>query len=446
MNLQTFTATTMIECLQKVKQCMGFNAVILHTRTYTKRTWLGLVRREFVEITAGKGMGGAQRQRAVVTTNTLVEPVKASPSPQREAAISQFRVAAATAARSAPAYVEGPVARALEPIGAVNLAIAAPTSMSTSTSPHQAPGRALLESPAATNIFSVQVARDVEDLKKLVSGLVDSIHRKDAPDVPEELFDYYLRLIQNQVATELAGEIMDTLKKQVRPEYMKNDSFVKDKLAEQIEKLIPTTGPITRTKKTGPHVVALIGPTGVGKTTTIAKLAAKLKLVEKKSVGLITIDTYRIAAIDQLKRYADILQCPLRVTNSAEDLREAVRSISDCEYILIDTAGRSPRDAMKINELRGFLDAAAPDEIHLVLCSTASQDCVELAVEKFGAVEFDKLIFTKLDEAAHVGVVLNAIRKLNKSLSYITTGQNVPDDIETGDGRRLARLILGEGL
>jgi flagellar biosynthesis protein FlhF len=81
-----------------------------------------------------------------------------------------------------------------------------------------------------------------------------------------------------------------------------------------------------------------------------------------------------------------------------------------------------------------------------VLCSTASQDCVELAVEKFGAVEFDKVIFTKLDEAAHVGVVLNAIRKLNKSLSYITTGQNVPDDIETGDGRRLARLILGEGL
>lgn len=445
MNLQTFTATTMIECLQKVKQAMGFNAVILHTRSYTKRSWLGLVRREFVEITAGKGMGGPARQRATpATNNSIVEPARTLASPQRVAAISQFRVAAGAAGRTSPAYVEGPVARALEPIGAVNLAIAAPASLSPST--HQSPGRALLESAAATNIVSVQVAKDVEDLKKLVTGLVDSIHRKDAPDVPEELFDYYLRLIQNQVATELAGEIMGTLKKQLRPEYMKNDTFVKDKLAEQIEKLIPTTGPITRTKRTGPHVVALIGPTGVGKTTTIAKLAAKLKLVEKKSVGLITIDTYRIAAIDQLRRYAEILQCPLRVTNSADDLREAVRSISDCEYILIDTAGRSPRDAMKINELRGFLDAASPDEIHLVLCSTASQDCVELAVEKFGAVEFDKVIFTKLDEAAHVGVVLNAIRKLNKSLSYITTGQNVPDDIETGDGRRLARLILGEGL
>ncbi|MBC8109370.1 MAG: flagellar biosynthesis protein FlhF [Anaerolineae bacterium] len=440
MNLQTFTATTMIECLQKVKQAMGFNAVILHTRTYTKRTWLGLVRREFVEITAGKGIGGPARNRAAPANNNFVEQTK-TPSPQRVAAVSQFRLATAAAGRTVPAYADGPVARSLEPIGAVNLALAAPP-----TQHNPQPGRALLESAAATNIFSVQVAKDVEDLKKLVSGLVDSIHRKDAPDVPEELFDYYLRLIQNQVATELAGEIMGTLKKQIRPEYLKNDAFVKDKLAEQIEKLIPTTGPITRTKKTGPHVVALIGPTGVGKTTTIAKLAAKLKLVEKKSVGLITIDTYRIAAIDQLKRYADILQCPLRVTNSADDLREAVRSISDCEYILIDTAGRSPRDAMKINELRGFLDAAAPDEIHLVLCSTASQDCVELAVEKFSAVNFDKVIFTKLDEAAHVGVVLNAIRKLNKSLSYITTGQNVPDDIETGDGRRLARLILGEGL
>ncbi|CAN5464873.1 flagellar biosynthesis protein FlhF [soil metagenome] len=422
----------MNECLHDVKRAMGIHAVILHTRSYTKRTWLGLVRREFVEITAGKGIGVPERRRTA--------PIEATPQNRSSSAVSQFRAVAQAAGRPVQAYVESAPTRVLQPAGAggAHLALGA--------LPAQQPGRALLESPAATNIFSVQVAKDVEDLKKLVSGLVDSIHRKDAPGVPEELFDYYLKLIQNQVAQELAGEIMTTLKKQIRPEHLKNDAFVKDKLAEQIEKLIPTTGPITRTKRAGAHVVALIGPTGVGKTTTIAKLAAKLKLVEKKRVGLITIDTYRIAAIDQLKRYADILQCPLRVTNAAEDLREAVQSMSDCEYILIDTAGRSPRDAMKINELRGFLAAAAPDEIHLVLCSTASQDCVELAVEKFSAVQFDKVIFTKLDEAAHVGVVLNAVRKLNKSLSYITTGQNVPDESETGDVRRLARLILGEGL
>ncbi len=115
----------------------------------------------------------------------------------------------------------------------------------------------------------------------------------------------------------------------------------------------------------------------------------------------------------------------------------------DCDYILIDTAGRSPNDSLKLGELKTFLAAVNPDEVHLVLSSTASQECVELAIAKFADVRVDKIIFTKLDEAAHVGVVLNVIKKVNKSLSYITTGQDVPDDIEVGKGRTLAKLILG---
>src|SRR5205085_5547961 len=141
------------------------------------------------------------------------------------------------------------------------------------------------------------------------------------------------------------------------------------KLSELLEKLLPISGPITRKKTTGPHIVALIGPTGVGKTTTIAKLAANLKLRENHSVGLITIDTYRIAAVDQLKKYADIIGSPLRVVNTPEELREAVAAMSDCAFILIDTAGRSPTDTMKLNELKNLLDAVEPDEVHLVLSS-----------------------------------------------------------------------------
>src|SRR5688500_49090 len=120
---------------------------------------------------------------------------------------------------------------------------------------------------------------------------------------------------------------------------MSNASFVRDKLAEQLERLLPVSGPIARTKARGPHVVALVGPTGVGKTTTIAKLAANLKLREKHSVGLITIDTYRIAAVDQLRRYADIIGSPVRVANTAEGLRDAVASLQDFDFLLIDTAG-----------------------------------------------------------------------------------------------------------
>jgi flagellar biosynthesis protein FlhF len=114
--------------------------------------------------------------------------------------------------------------------------------------------------------------------------------------------------------------------------------------------------------------------------------------------------------------------------------------------LLIDTAGRSPNDALKLNELKGILAAIEPDEVHLVLASTASQQCLELAVSRFGEVRTDKILFTKLDEAANVGVLLNVVRKVNKSLSYVTTGQDVPDDIEVGNGKRLAQLILGESL
>jgi flagellar biosynthesis protein FlhF len=133
----------------------------------------------------------------------------------------------------------------------------------------------------------------------------------------------------------------------------------------------------------------------------------------------------------------------LSVTNSPEELRKAVASMRDCEFILIDTAGRSPNDALKLSELKGFLAAAKPDEVHLVLSTTASQPCVELAINRFSDVRADKIIFTKLDEAAHVGTVLNVVRKVNKSISYVTTGQDVPDDIEVGRGRKLAELILG---
>jgi flagellar biosynthesis protein FlhF len=244
----------------------------------------------------------------------------------------------------------------------------------------------------------------------------------------------------------LAGEIIKTLQKQLRPEHFSQKEFVREKLAEQVEKLLPTSGPIVRNKAVGPHVVALIGPTGVGKTTTLAKLAANLKLREKHRVGLITLDTYRIAAVDQLKKYADIIGSPLRVVGNTEDLKEAVSQMSDCDFILIDTAGRSPNDALKLNELRGLLDSIKPDEVHLVISSTASQACVELAITKFSDVRVDKIIFTKIDEAAHVGTVLNVVRKVNKSLSYITTGQDVPDDIEVGRGRRLAQLILGNAI
>jgi flagellar biosynthesis protein FlhF len=389
--------------LAQVKTTLGRDAVILHTRSYSTRQWLGLRRREMVEITAGKGM------------NVVKRPVR------RE--VKTISSAAAAYGRS----------------GGVK-----PVSMSSPTPVQNS--KALLESPAAGTAIMLSLSQEMNSLKTMVSDLVRQANHQKAPAVPEDLFEYYQQLVTNQVADELAAEMVSTLQKTLRPEHLSQPQFVKEKLAEQLEKMIPSAGAIRRTKTVGPHIVALIGPTGVGKTTTIAKLAANLKLRDKHRVGLITLDTYRIAAVDQLKKYADIIGSPLRVVNTTDDLSDAIRSMNDCEYILIDTAGRSPKDTMKLNELRSFLDVAAPDEVHLVLSTTASPSCIQLAIDRFNDVRVDKILFTKLDEAAHVGVVLNVIRKVNKSLSYITTGQNVPNDIEVGRGKKLAQLILGTQL
>jgi flagellar biosynthesis protein FlhF len=385
----------MAEALYQVKSAMGNDAVILHTRTYWRRRWLGLRRVEVVEITAGAGLqvsrGGA---RKLVTR--------------------QAQTAQAATATVAKAQTTAPAA------------------------PQQ-----LLQTQAASNAVILGLSQDLGTLKTMVLDLVKQARAQNTPQVPEELFEYYMNLVQNQVAEELAEEVIKNIQTTLRPDQRKNPEVIREKLAEQLEKMMPVAGPILRTKASGPHVVALIGPTGVGKTTTVAKLAANLKLRENRRVGLITIDTYRIAAVDQLKKYADILGSSLRVVTSPEDLRDAIKSMNDCEYVLIDTAGRSPADTLKLHELKNFLTVAQPDEVHLVLSTTASQECIESAIARFSEVRVDKIIFTKLDEAVHVGVILNVIRKVKKSLSYITTGQDVPDDIEVGKPKKLAQRILG---
>jgi flagellar biosynthesis protein FlhF len=406
MHLQTFKAATMGEALSQVKTAMGSEAVILHTRVLQTRYWLGLRRREIVEITAGRGINVGHRAAR-------------RPVPPQTAGSGLY-------ARAGAADLRAPRGNALS--SGSSTAVAAPLR--------------LLDTPAAGAAAMLAITQDINSLKAMVGDLVNENRRASAPQVPEELFNFFTLLRSNEVSDELASEIVRTLHRQLRPEHLQQNDFVKDKIAEQIDKMLPTGGPIVRKKSGSPHVVALIGPTGVGKTTTVAKLAANLKLREKHRVGLITLDTYRIAAVDQLKRYADIIGSPLRVVSGVDDLRDAERTMSDCDFILIDTAGRSPKDTLKLNELKGMLDAAAPDEVHLVLSTAASPECLQLAISRFNDVRVDRLIFTKLDEAAHVGVVLNVARKVNKSLSYFTTGQDVPDDIEVGRGRLLAQWIL----
>lgn len=191
-----------------------------------------------------------------------------------------------------------------------------------------------------------------------------------------------------------------------------------------------------------PKIVALIGPTGVGKTTTLAKIAAKFVLEEGAKVALITADTYRISAVEQLKTYSDILGLPLEIVYNPQALQEAIEKHRDKQLILLDTAGRSQYNAYQMKELSELLNIDADIEKHLVMSATTkTSDGLEL-LDNFSLCKPDRVIFTKVDETKTHGIILNILHRRKAALSYLTNGQSVPDDIEPASIEKLAELLL----
>lgn len=190
-------------------------------------------------------------------------------------------------------------------------------------------------------------------------------------------------------------------------------------------------------------VAALVGPTGVGKTTTLAKLAAHFALVQGQKVGLITADSFRIAAIEQLRVYGDILGIPLHAVDSPPEMALALQQTADCDVVLVDTGGRNHKDPERMAELKETLAVLRPDEIHLVVSLTANpRDAYEL-LEYYGPLGVNRLLFTKVDEASCPGLMINMRRRCPYPVGYITCGQSVPDDIMPADQVDFAHILLG---
>ncbi len=197
-------------------------------------------------------------------------------------------------------------------------------------------------------------------------------------------------------------------------------------------------------RKSRATVIALIGPTGVGKTTTIAKLAANFSIYGKLNIGLITADTYRVAAIEQLKTYAQLTHLAIRVAYTPEEMAEAVTDFHDKHLIFIDTAGSCQKNREQIAELAAFIETARVDETHLVLSATSKFNDNLDVIRRFGVIPIHRLIFSKLDETESVGMIFNIQQRISKPISYFTTGQNVPEDIELANENFLVENILGE--
>lgn len=236
-------------------------------------------------------------------------------------------------------------------------------------------------------------------------------------------------------------DISEKLKKKILNKITNDKSDKKED--EKLKDIIDKTVNISKTEITGVNV--LIGPTGVGKTTTIAKLAGRLSLTDKKKVGLITIDTYRIGAVEQLKTYADIMNLPFKVVINVKEMEEAINSMKDLDVILVDTTGRSSKNNMQISELRTYVEKSRANKVHLVISSTTKNNDIETIVKGYSQIKIDNIIVTKLDETASYGSLLSILDASKKPISYVTTGQNVPDDIMKPTSSEIANLILYMG-
>ena len=275
------------------------------------------------------------------------------------------------------------------------------------------------------------IRREMNQLKGYLNNLMDVLCAWEKNLFPGPPSKIYYHLVANGVSRERAYKLVTTIDK--------IDSF--DNTFKFVEETIIKSIPVSSKKKRR-GVIAFIGPTGVGKTTTLAKLAAHYAVSEKLGVGLISADTYRIAAAEQLKTYAKIMGIPIKVVSEKEEFRQALSRFSDKDLVLVDTPGKSRNDEGYMEKLRDFLNVGVPVETNLLLSLTSSRENMLDASARFGMINYDSIIFTKVDEATGFGSMYDVIDHVGKPISYLTNGQNVPNDIEDANPGRIARLIM----
>ena len=280
------------------------------------------------------------------------------------------------------------------------------------------------------------IGSELSEIRDVLHILLNSAKMSDAVDLPDEVLGLHRKFLKHDIEPDLARDLAEAMQECF---YDEKGRSIHEHLTLFLKKIIKTSDGIQFTEQ--PTVVALVGPTGVGKTTTLAKLAAQYQF-QKKKIVLITTDDYRIAAIEQLETYAEILSVSMEISHEPEELEEQIAKHASADLILIDTPGRSQLDVPRIRLIESFLNAARPTETHLLLNTTTRNADINSVSDRFGSLGIDRFIFTKLDEATCYGSILNSSIRSKKPISYLTTGQDVAKDIEVATHSRIATFLL----
>lgn len=434
MIIKKFTAKTEEEAVRLAKAELGDNIVIMNVKTVSGKGFFGFLKKSQVEVTVAKeeenerypgpDAGGQKKSAGEANLRETFRQVA------KAAGMEQAAGDLSGGAKKQPASYKGGFDQRLDD--------------------REIP---VLEKEIPDKSHKLLVEK-LDSLQNMIEKKLqeDDENQTEAQTVSEPEEDsemmrfmklLYNTMLDNEVDEKYANQIIDEMEKNVR----ENQPF-DHALADVYQKMILKFGKAVPIEKDGKslRVVFFVGPTGVGKTTTIAKIASKFHVEQKRKVALFTADTYRIAAAEQLRTYANILEVPFRVIYSVEELQRGVRDFKNYDFILVDMAGHSPNNPTLREGMDSFingLEEGIEREIHLVLSATTKYRDLLNIVEAYSDIENYKIIFTKLDETTTIGNLLNLKLYTGAGLSYITCGQNVPDDIEVFNPQKTVKQLLG---
>ncbi len=404
---------TLEEAYRRMRAKYGLEAVVVSTRQVTEGGFLGYFGRQVVEITASV---------------PIPESAPRAPSPvERKYAEQSLLADGANKPRTKEEFEQliRDAQRRMQ---------GAPRPAASGASPVVAFPKRKPEPEALGD----DVRRELQDIREMMQVLYAE---HPGAGLPTEFAPHYRALVSRGVSRKAAAALIGLVLKDAGMEVLREPRVFAERLHFVVRGAIKTTGGIALHGGEC-RLVALAGPTGVGKTTNLAKLAAHFAVHERARVALLTCDTFRVAAVEQLRVYANIIGIPLRVANDAKDAAEAMKQFQDYDLVLMDTAGGSQFNLEQINELKAVLHAARPHEVMLVLSAATHMDDLRSVVSNFKCLQPASLLFTKLDETRQYGSMLNMLLEAGLPLSYVSVGQNVPDDIRVAAPGMIANLVL----
>lgn len=407
-----------------VKAELGIDAVILHIKRYKKGGFFGYKGKDMVEVTAAvEDKPPVRKVKKLPVEKTMVKPMvprnvlsqyKTSGTPQAIVLNSPVMADAA----GLPRVTEGLMQKKPRIIKADDQMMQAFDK----------------EQQGSQKGEILKLQHELDQMKIMLAKVMT----KDAEKT--EYTSLQEALVQQEVDTQVIQDII----RQTQPDIILSDKkspAVKEALVSYLENAVDLSAGI-KLEPDKTKIVALIGTTGVGKTTTLAKIAAKFVLEQGVSAALITADTYRISAVEQLKTYSDIIGLPIEIVYSPGELKQAIDKHRDKRLILIDTAGRSQHNDYQIQELKELLLVEPEVEKHLVMSATTKYRDAKDILRNFAVCEPNRILFTKIDETSSLGLIVNLLFGHSTVLSYLTDGQSVPDDIFPAETHKLADLLL----